>query len=69
MLSERRKELLHTLKLFELDKDTVCGITAALKTDQQATEMLEWLVENYQATKPEILVKTVTLTHPQPISK
>lgn len=66
MLSERRKELLHTLKLFELDEDTVCGITAALKTDQQATEMLEWLVENYQASKTEIILQMVRMTHSKP---
>ena len=69
MISEVRKELIASLKLFELDEDTVWGVASMMNTDELATEMLECLVENYQATKPEILVKAVTLRHPQPTQK
>ena len=67
MISEVRKELIASLMLFDLDEDTVWGVASMIDTDELANKMLDWLMENYNATKSEILVKAVVLRHPRKI--
>ena len=65
MISEVRKELIASLMLFDVDDDTVWGVASMMDTDELANKMLDWLMENYNATKTEILVKAVVLRHPK----
>lgn len=65
MISEVRKELIASLMLFDIDEDTVWGVASMMDTDELANKMLDWLMENYNATKTEILVKAVVLRHPK----
>ena len=67
MISEVRKELIASLMLFDVDEDTVWGVASMMDTDELANKMLDWLMENYNATKSEILVKAVVLRHPRKI--
>lgn len=67
MITEVRKELIASLMLFDVDEDTVWGVASMMDTDELANKMLDWLMENYNATKSEILVKAVVLRHPRKI--
>lgn len=64
-LSDTQKELIHTLKEFEIPEEMVIGILLLIDTDNQAIELMEWLVKNPYATHAKILDQ-VDIINPNP---
>lgn len=60
-LSILRRSMIQGFKLFQLDEDTIVQLTLLLKEDWMAGEMLDFMVENPDAIKPDFLIKTLDI--------
>lgn len=60
-LSILRRSMIQGFKIFQLDEDTIVQLTLLLKEDWMADEMLDFMVENPDAIKPDFLIKTLDI--------
>ena len=60
-LTQTEKHLINGLKVFEVEKEAILGIVAALRTEKQQWAMINYLVNNRQATQSDILLELVKI--------
>lgn len=56
-----QKYLIRGLKIFNCSEETILGIMILLETPEMQDEMMDWMVENRNATEPELFSKAVDI--------
>ena len=54
-LTNIQKHMIVGLKIFNVEKDAIVGIVAAMETEEQQCALMEWMAEHEGATTSEIL--------------
>ena len=61
-LGQMQKALIQGLKRLGVEQEIITPIIALANTDEKADKMIDWLVENQEATDEEILDKAEELS-------
>ena len=60
-LTEVQKTLIQGLVEYGVGKEAIPGIILSLKTEEKQWEMIDYLLDNRQATQTDILMKLVEI--------
>ena len=60
-LTEVQKTLIQGLVEYGVEKEAIPGIILSLKTEEKQWEMIDYLLDNRQATQTDILMKLVEI--------